>query len=59
MILVEATPETYRERGTFMIPEVKRESWAHPAIANGKLLLREQDRLYCYDIVVPTQAAEM
>ena len=30
MILVEATPEEYRERGSFMIPEVEKESWAHP-----------------------------
>ncbi len=50
MILVEASPDAYRERGTFVIPEVRKESWAHPAIANGRLLLREQGRLYAYDI---------
>ena len=50
MILVEATPEEYRERGSFVIPEVRKESWPHPVIANGKLYLREQDNLYCYDI---------
>jgi outer membrane protein assembly factor BamB len=50
MILVEATPEEYRERGSFVIPEVRKESWPHPVIANGKLYLREQDDLYCYDI---------
>ena len=54
MILVEANPDEYRERGSFLIPDVKKESWAHPVIANGRLLLREQDVLYAYD----TSAAE-
>ena len=50
MILVEATPEEYRERGSFMIPEVEKESWSHPVIADGRLYLREQDNLWVYDI---------
>jgi outer membrane protein assembly factor BamB len=51
MVLVEATPEEYREKGSFMIPDVKHQSWAHPVIAGGKLYLREQDNLFCYDLV--------
>jgi outer membrane protein assembly factor BamB len=50
MILVEATPEEYRERGSFMIPEVEKESWSHPVVAGGRLYLREQDNLWVYDI---------
>ncbi|MFQ5349477.1 MAG: PQQ-binding-like beta-propeller repeat protein [Thermoanaerobaculia bacterium] len=50
MVLVEATPEQYRERGSFMIPEVEKESWAHPVVAGGKLYLREQDNLWVYDV---------
>jgi outer membrane protein assembly factor BamB len=50
MVLVEATPEGYNEVGSFMIPDVKEPSWAHPVIADGKLYLREQDNLFCYDI---------
>ncbi len=53
MILVEANPERYVERGTFMIPEVEKESWSHPAISDGKLYLREQDNLFCYDVTAP------
>jgi outer membrane protein assembly factor BamB len=53
MILVEATKEAYREHGSFVIPDVQKESWSHPAIANGKLFLREQDDIYCYDIAAP------
>jgi len=50
MVLVEATPEGYREHGSFKIPNVENPSWAHPVIAGGKLYLREQDQLFCYDI---------
>ncbi len=50
MILVEATPEGYREHGTFEIPEVRHESWSHPVIADGMLYLREQDNLFVYDV---------
>ncbi len=53
MILVEVNPESYVERGTFMIPEVENESWSHPAISGGKLYLREQDHLFCYDVRAP------
>ncbi|MEN9667947.1 MAG: hypothetical protein RLZZ326_4310, partial [Planctomycetota bacterium] len=27
-----------------------RPSWAHPVILDGKLYLREQDAILCYDI---------
>jgi outer membrane protein assembly factor BamB len=50
MILIEADAEEYRERGSFLIPDVVKESWANPVISDGKLLLREQDALYCYDV---------
>jgi outer membrane protein assembly factor BamB len=50
MILAEASAEGYQEHGTFQIPDVKLQSWSHPAIADGMLFLREQDKLYCYDI---------
>lgn len=50
MVLIEATPQGYVEKGSFMIPRVRRESWSHPAISNGKLYLKEQDQLHCYDI---------
>jgi outer membrane protein assembly factor BamB len=36
-----------------MIPAVEKPSWSHPVIADGKLYLREQDTLYCYDIKQP------
>ena len=50
MVLVEATPEAYREHGSFMIPEMGNFSWSHPVISDGKLYLREQDNLFCYEV---------
>ncbi|HTM53018.1 MAG TPA: PQQ-binding-like beta-propeller repeat protein [Pirellulales bacterium] len=50
MALIEATPEEYREKGQFSIPGVEQPSWSHPVIAGGKLYLREQDTLFCYDM---------
>ncbi len=55
MVLVEATPEGYREHGSFEIPDVEAPSWSHPVISGGKLYLREQDHLYCYDVTAPTE----
>jgi outer membrane protein assembly factor BamB len=50
MMLIEATPEGYREKGSFTIPGVGKPSWSHPVILDGRLYLREQDDLYVYDI---------
>lgn len=49
--LVEATPTGYREKGRFEQPERSREAaWAHPVVAGGRLYLRDQDQLFCYDV---------
>lgn len=50
MVLIEANPQSYREKGAFQIPNVNRPSWSHPVIHGGKLYLREQDELYVYDL---------
>jgi len=49
--LVAANPQRYDERGRFRQPERSNASaWAHPIVADGKLLLRDQDVLLCYDV---------
>ncbi|QNN22602.1 PQQ-binding-like beta-propeller repeat protein [Planctomycetales bacterium ZRK34] len=50
MALVEATPEGYREHGRFRIDDLGKPSWAHPVVANGRLYIRNQQRLTAYDI---------
>jgi outer membrane protein assembly factor BamB len=48
--LAEATPAGYREKGRFDIPDKGLPSWAHPAISDGRLYVRNQDTLIAYDI---------
>lgn len=48
--LAEATPEGYRERGRFRIPQDSLPTWAHPIVAGGHLLIRDQDTIYAYDV---------
>jgi len=51
MILFEPSPKEYIERGRFVPPDRSgKPAWAHPVIANGKLYLRDQDVLLCYDV---------
>ena len=55
--LVEATPEGYHEKGHFSPPDQPErgsaKAWAYPVVANGRLYLRDLDRLWCYDIKAP------
>jgi len=50
VVLIQATPEGYKEKGSFTIPDVTKPSWSHPVVLDGKLYLREQDVLYVYDV---------
>ena len=49
--LLEATPSGYREKGRFTPPDRSgKQSWPHPVVAGGRLYLRDQDVLLCYDV---------
>jgi outer membrane protein assembly factor BamB len=49
--LAKATPDGYKETGSFKIPgNESMPSWSHPVITGGRLFLREQDRILCYDV---------
>jgi outer membrane protein assembly factor BamB len=52
--LVEATPEAYREHGRFTPPNQpdrgKAKAWTYPVVANGRLYIRDQGSLWCYDV---------
>ena len=50
MGLAEASPAGYKEISRFEISRGEFPTWTPPVIADGKLYLREQDNLYCYDI---------
>ncbi|MCA9266866.1 MAG: PQQ-like beta-propeller repeat protein [Planctomycetales bacterium] len=48
--LVEATPSGYKLKGKFKPEYQEGKSWAHPVVVDGKLYLREQNKLMCYDV---------
>jgi outer membrane protein assembly factor BamB len=48
--MADATPSAYREKGRFRIPDKGLPSWAHPAISDGRLYVRNQDTVTVYDI---------
>lgn len=49
--LVEATPEDFRLKGRFQQPSrADQPSWPHPVVSAGRLYLRDQDVLQCYDL---------
>lgn len=49
--LVEANPQAYKEHGELEQPDRSNAAaWPHPVIAAGRLYLRDQDILLCYDV---------
>lgn len=47
--LVKASADSYQEVGRFKV-KAGGQAWAHPVVAGGKLYLRGNDVLYCYDV---------
>lgn len=56
VVLAEASPTGWSEKGRFKLsPQSKQRSpsgriWTHPVIANGRLYLRDQEIIYCFDV---------
>src|SRR5437667_4731782 len=56
VVLAEASPKGWKEHGRFKLDQQSkiRDSqgrfWTHPVISNGKLYLRDQDLIFCYDV---------
>lgn len=54
--LIDVSPKGWQEHGRFKLsPQSKNRTpsgavWTHPVISNGKLYLRDQEYVYCYDI---------
>ena len=55
-VLAEASVDGWKEHGRFTLePQTQQRAskgkvWTHPVIANGKLYLRDQEIIVCYDI---------
>ena len=56
VVLAEASPTGWKENGRFKLdPQAANRNpkgaiWVHPVIANGKLYLRDQEFIYCFDV---------
>lgn len=56
VVLIEASHEGWKERGRFTLsPQTEQRAprgkiWTHPVIVNGKLYLRDQELLFCFDV---------
>lgn len=54
--LAEATPDGYREKGRFTPSDRpahtrnREMAWSYPVLSSGRLYIRDQDRLWCYDV---------
>jgi outer membrane protein assembly factor BamB len=56
VVLIDASPKGWTERGRFTLsPQSELRSdrggiWVHPVVVDGKLFLRDQEYVYCYDV---------
>jgi len=51
VVLIEATPDGFKESGRFDPPDrSKLNAWPHPVITGGKMYIRDQNVLLCYDV---------
>jgi outer membrane protein assembly factor BamB len=57
LVLMEPNPTKLTVVSSFQLPPPDQrsnpQSWPHPVIANGKLYLRDQTVMYCYDVRGP------
>jgi outer membrane protein assembly factor BamB len=55
-VLLKPSAKGWEEMGRFELPETSKKRaiyggvWTHPALANGRLYLRDQELVFCYDI---------
>jgi outer membrane protein assembly factor BamB len=50
MALVEASPRGYHLISRFNLPGGLGTGWAHPVVVHGRLFIRGQDQVLCYDV---------
>jgi hypothetical protein len=53
MALIDASPAACTERGSFKLAAIDGPSWPHPVVDGGRLYIRSQGTLLCYDARKP------
>jgi hypothetical protein len=63
VVLIDASPNGWKEYSRFKLdPQTTQRKpdgriWTHPVVSDGKLYLRDQELLFCYDIQDRTKRA--
>ena len=58
-VLIEASPNGWKESGRFRIPQQTKQRkprggiWTPPIVSGGRLFLRDQELLFCFDVRAP------
>jgi outer membrane protein assembly factor BamB len=53
---IEANPTAYKEAGRFTVPQASKirkpngKAWTHPVVSDGKLYVRDQEYIFCYQV---------
>jgi len=50
LVLVEASPESFRELGRIKALTKGNKTWNNPAMAHGRVYLRNEEEMVCYDL---------
>ena len=54
LVLIEPDPKELKVVSSFKLPAADQrshsQSWPHPVIVNGKMYIRDQTVMYCYDV---------
>ena len=56
VVLIEASSDGWKESGRFKLSPLSKirsnrgHIWTHPVVSNGRLYLRDQDLIFCYDV---------
>lgn len=56
VVLIEASPKAWMEKARFTLtPQTTQRNpkgmvWTHPVVSNGRLFLRDQELLFCFDV---------
>jgi hypothetical protein len=56
VVLIEASPNGWNEKGRFILAPLSSQRnpkggiWVHPVVSNGRLYLRDQEIVYCFNV---------
>ena len=54
--MLDASPKAYKVLGSFKLPKESKNRrprglvWTHPSLSDGKLYLRDQEFVFCYQV---------